>query len=426
MNDTKDILTLLGISADKISNYDFVQNRDGNASLFVELNNVKPTHCSICFEKNNIVIKGYYKTHINNSVIKHRKMDVTIRMRRFLCKSCGHSFKQGFDLSRTGNRISRNIEYLIKEDLKDTLTYSYIAKSYGVSINYVVNLFDSIPNQPRHQLSSIICIDEFHFASNRKDEKYPCVITNPLTTDIIDVIRSRRKPYLVDYFSKINHFERYKVQYFITDMNETYRQIKKTFFPKAIHIADRFHIAKLFTDLIQNIRIKIMKSNEYKSKEYLFLKKHWKLFIMDRKSLNKLSRTSSRTGVVYYYIYDVDATLKKYPELNSVYQAKQDFFAYGHSMMWNDAKKHLDFFIKQFSLSSMIELRNLAKTLSNWYFEIINAFSRSAGYGNLSNACAEATNNVIQTYTDLGYGFSNFDRFRNRILYINRNKTKSI
>lgn len=146
---------------------------------------------------------------------------------------------------------------------------------------------------------------------------------------------------------------------------------------------------------------------------------------MDRKRLNKLYRVSSRTGIVYNYISDVDSTLKRYPELNSVYQAKQDFFAYGHYMMWNDAKKHLDFFITQFSLSPMIELRNLAKTLSNWYFEIINAFSRSTGYGNLSNACAEATNNVIQTYTDLGYGFSNFDRFRNRILYINRNKIHS-
>lgn len=421
MNDTKDILTLLGLPAEKISNYDFVQNKDGNSTLMIDLNLIKP-HCPYCYEKNNIFIKGYYTSHINNSIIKHRNMIVNIRMRRFICKSCGHSFKQSLDFSRTGNRISKNVEYLIKEDLKNTLTYSYIAKSYGVSINYVVNIFDSLPNQPRHQLSSIICIDEFHFSSNRGGEKYPCVISNPLTTDIVDIIRSRRKPYLIDYFSKINSYERSKVLFFITDMNETYRQIKKMFFPKATHIVDRFHIAKLFTDLIQNIRIKIMKHTDYGSKQYLFLKKHWKLFIMDRNKLKNLTRVSPRTGIVYYYIDDVDATLKKYPDLNIVYQAKQDFFAYGHSMMWNDAKKHLDFFITQFSTSPLFELNSLAKTLSNWYIEIINAFSRSAGYGNLSNAHAEATNNIIQTYTDLGYGFSNFERFRNRILYINRNK----
>ena len=91
-------------------------------------------------------------------------------------------------------------------------------------------------------------------------------------------------------------------------------------------------------------------------------------------------------------------------------------------MMWQDAKKHLDFFISQFNFSNLKELKSIGKSLSNWYYEIINAFSRTAGYGNLSNAIAEATNDVIQTYNDAGYGYNNFDRFRNRILYINRSK----
>ena len=40
----------------------------------------------------------------------------------------------------------------------------------------------------------------------------------------------------------------------------------------------------------------------------------------------------------------------------------------------------------------------------------------------LSNAIAEANNDNIQTLVDVCYGLNNFERSRNRILYINRNK----
>lgn len=36
-------------------------------------------------------------------------------------------------------------------------------------------------------------------------------------------------------------------------------------------------------------------------------------------------------------------------------------------------------------------------------------------------AVAEANNNTIQTLIDVGYGYGNFERLRNRVLYINRN-----
>lgn len=40
----------------------------------------------------------------------------------------------------------------------------------------------------------------------------------------------------------------------------------------------------------------------------------------------------------------------------------------------------------------------------------------------ISNAIAEANNDNIQTLIDISYGYGNFERLRNRVLYINRNK----
>lgn len=42
----------------------------------------------------------------------------------------------------------------------------------------------------------------------------------------------------------------------------------------------------------------------------------------------------------------------------------------------------------------------------------------------LTSAVAEANNNVIQTYINISYGLTDFERFRNRILYINMHRKR--
>ena len=390
MNDPKDIINLLGIPAEKVYSFDYVYDKKSNTTfLMIDLVNTKE-QCPYCYEKENIGIKGYYTKKIKNSVLKQNTMTVQINMRRFVCHSCNKTYSQSFPMSSFRKRISTNVNELIKNELKNVKTYTQIASEYDVSVNYVIKIMDSIKRISKLVFSKVICIDEFHFSSNHAGEKFPCVITNPYSGYIIDIIKSRRKEYLNEYFKSTGSTERNNVKYFITDMNETYRQVKKVFFPKATHIVDRFHIAKIFTETIQKIRIQIMKENEYDSKEYRFLKKNWKLFLMDRNKLSALTRSGSKTGIVYHYIDDVDAVLKKYQNLNLVYQAKVDFFKKGHNMTYYEAKTHIDFFINQFSLSPCEELKNIGNTLENWYDEIINAFRTYLNKGNLSNAIAEA------------------------------------
>ena len=89
---------------------------------------------------------------------------------------------------------------------------------------------------------------------------------------------------------------------------------------------------------------------------------------------------------------------------------------------WYDTKKSLDFYIQKLGHCEIDEMREIAKTFSNWYDEIINAYSKTSYGFFLSNAIAEANNDNIQTLVDVCYGLNNFERSRNRILYINRNK----
>ena len=89
---------------------------------------------------------------------------------------------------------------------------------------------------------------------------------------------------------------------------------------------------------------------------------------------------------------------------------------------YDETKKAIDFFINQYSKSTIKELNDIAKTFINWYDEIINAYSKNTYGVVLTNAVAESNNNYIQTLINIGYGYTNFKRLRKRILYMSSNK----
>ena len=420
MIDSKDILTLLSIPCEEVSNVEIISDTAEITFVDIELKDKRP-FCPFCFS-NKICIKDYYYTNIKNSVIRQHKLYVKIKVRRYKCKCCNKSFKQKFDFYEDNHSISNQTIKLIQNMLMDRVSMEYIAKELNVSKPTVINILDDLPDPHRLKLPSVICLDEFHFSnSNTKAGKYPCVISNPFNTELIDIVESRRKNYLVDYFSNISFKERNNVKYFISDMNETYRSIRKMFFRNAIHIVDHFHVIKLFTDAIQKVRINIMKKQESDSKEYQYLKKYWKLFLKNRFDL-KDSKYVKR-GITYYTLDSIDMVLKKYPDLFFVYWAKEEF---SNKMLklheYDETKKAIDFFINQFSKSTIKELNNIAKTFINWYDEIINAYSKNTYGVVLTNAMAESNNNYIQTLINIGYGYTNFKRLRKRLLYMSCNK----
>ena len=423
MIDSNDILTLLSIHCEDVSNVEIISDTPEITFIDIELKD-KRTICPFCFY-DNIVIKDYYKVKIKNSIIRKHKLYINIKVRRYKCKCCNKTFKQKFNFYEDNHSISKQTIMLVQNMLMDKVSMEYIAKELDIDRKTVINILDDLPEPQRLKLPSVICLDEFHFSnSNTKAGKYPCVISNPFNTELIDIVESRRKNYLIDYFSNISFKERNNVKYFISDMNQTYRSIRKMFFRNSIHIVDHFHIIKLFTDAIQKVRINIMNKQKDNSKEYKYLKSKWKLFLKNRFDLK--DSTYTKSGIVYYTLDDVDMVLKKYPDLFFVYWAKEEF---SNKMLklheYDETMKAIDFFINQYSKSTIKELNDIAKTFTNWYDEIINAYSKNTYGVVLTNAMAESNNNYIQTLINIGYGYTNFKRLRKRVLYMSSNKKRN-
>ena len=71
MIDSKDILTLLSIPCEEVSNVEIISDTSEITYVAIELKDNRP-FCPFCFQ-NNIVIKDYYKVKIKNSIIRKHK-----------------------------------------------------------------------------------------------------------------------------------------------------------------------------------------------------------------------------------------------------------------------------------------------------------------------------------------------------------------
>ncbi|WP_251870356.1 transposase, partial [Enterococcus italicus] len=74
---------------------------------------------------------------------------------------------------------------------------------------------------------------------------------------LVDILPTRKLNRLTHYF--MENPSRMNVRYLVTDMNAAYDQLKKSVFPNAKVVIDRFHIIKHLNKSFQDFRIKEMK-----------------------------------------------------------------------------------------------------------------------------------------------------------------------
>ena len=81
-----------------------------------------------------------------------------------------------------------------------------------------------------------------------------------------------------------------------------------------------------------------------------------------------------------------------------------------------DSLNDLNDIINDFILSNIEEFIKLADMLNNWKAEIVNSFAKVNGT-RVSNGPIEGRNSLIKKILKIANGYSNFKRFRNRVIY---------
>lgn len=343
--------------------------------------------------------------------------------RRFNCSNCNKRFTENNYINGAGKRMSLKLEQKILLDLRDyNLSLSYIAIHNNVSDNTVRNVLKNYmkdyPTRLR-LLPSVISFDEFK--ADTKKGKYAFIINDVLHKTVLDILPTRKKDDLIQYFTSIEN--RSSVQYVVSDMYEPYLLVTTIMFPKAKYVVDRFHYIRYIMNALDKIRIRLQKEYGYGTKEYNKLKNKKNVTLLRKYSSDIdwwVEQERYKNGKIVRVLPGeiIQELLSLDEDLRRGYQLKELFLDIVNHSIYKEVKVDLKCWIDLCRESKIEEFIEASNTIENWLEYIVNSFIDKR----LSNGYTEGLNNKIKVTKRVGFGYKNFDFFRLRILYILKNK----
>ena len=191
------------------------------------------------------VIKfGKKERLIKDDYLSNRITLITLHYNRLKCKDSLKMFNDSLPSLDAKKTLSLPLKLNILEDLKEDISFTTISRKRNVSIQTVINIFESYVSFDRVPFGEVLCMDEFKNLKHSKG-KYAFVMYDPNAHAINDILPDRIQGTIDDYLYKVDWHEKDKVKYVVTDMNESYRTIIHKHFKNATHVIDCFHFFTL-------------------------------------------------------------------------------------------------------------------------------------------------------------------------------------
>ena len=380
--------------------------------------------CPYC-HGDKLYVHDYNTIDVNCRESSFIKDILRVRKVRLRCKACRKTFTPELRGIGAGFKTSSQTLQLIYSEFTGELTFAAIGKRYGLSTARVMQIFDEdVKFVPRRAMPEVLCLDEIRFSKD-KDQQYVCILYDFHNREIVDVIRNRRMPYLREYFSEISQAERDKVKFVISDMYDAYATVARHYFKNAVHIVDLFHVIRLLTTAINQLRVRTMNMYAIKgTAEYNFMKQHWKLFLCRTNKIPDKFYTHLRTDRRYHFDELLRYSLKLNIDLFTAYNTLQDFLRYDLKFTYDEALLLIQRIANNLRSTDSPLLHKVGDSYQKWRFEIASAFSYTQNKIRYTNSIAENINNQIKTITKAAYGYTNFDRFRKRVMLVITYKKK--
>lgn len=301
------------------------------------------------------------------------------------------------------HQSTKRLSVYVIDKLSDERSFSSVAGETNLSVSTVIRTFDMVGFIQPKTLPEVIAIDEFK--GNTGKEKYQCILTNPKTGEVLDILPERCSSYLSRYMRKYTRDERKGVKYFISDMWSPYTDMATIYFPKATQIVDKYHFIRQIIWAFEKVR----KTEQKKYGKYnrLMFKNSKRILTKRASKLN--DEQKQRVNAILY----ISSALRE------AYILKEQFYQVCGCTDRLGEKEMMKEWIYSAQGSNLREYHNCANTLLNWQRGILNSFEVS-----YTNGFTEGCNNKIKVLKRNAYGYRNFELFRKRILHMFRYKSK--
>ena len=378
---------LLGIQDVNVKN---IEEKEKSLEITIEKPR-KESICPACGHRTNR-IHDYRTQRVRDLSAFGKSVVLLYRKRRYVC-GCGKRFyEENNVVGRYARRTRRVIESIISK-LAEVPSYTAAAKEHNVSANTVIRYFNTVQYPKPTELPEALGIDEFK--GNSGDEKFHCILTDLKNKRVIDILHDRKEVTLCDYFKK---FDRRNVKYVVTDMYKPYSEMVKTYFKNATYIIDKYHWIRQMTWAFEAVRKEAQKRFSkthriyFKHSRFLLLKREKNLTPEQRQQVDNMLYASADLSTAYFYKEQLYTILEFGTREERRYALKE----------WISGA--LDCQVKP--------VRKCAETYQRWLAPILNSLEYE-----YTNGFTEGCNNKIKVLKRNAFGFHNFKRFRNRILY---------
>ena len=346
-------------------------------------------HCPSCGSETDRIHD--YREQIIKDIPYMKDSYLHLRKRRYVCRECSKRFYEDVPFLPRYYRMTNRLVSSILYDFSKVKSASQIAKEHNVSVTTAIRYFDYVSYKNR-SLPEVLSIDEFK--GNAGGEKYQCIVTDAKNKKILDILPNRKEYDLIRYFKAFS--TRNSVKYFVTDMNPHFKEVAKTCFPKALIIADRYHVSRQVMWAMERVR---------KVEQKHLSQTHRRYFKRSRYLLckNELDEEECQRLALMFELA---------PRLATAYYLKNKFLEVMHCKNSYEAKKKLADWMLLAEFENMPEFGDCITAYRNWSQEILNAIDYP-----WSNGFTEGCNNKTKVLKRTCYGVRNFGRFRNRILH---------
>lgn len=345
-------------------------------------------------------IHDYRWQNIKDIPIRNKSVIIRLNKKRYRC-SCGkRGISETYDsIDSYARKTYRYDKHLANEAV--SRDYSRVAKENGLSYTAIQNAVnkqvDSHIEKKTSDLTDVkaISIDEFAIL---KKHKYGVVISDPINKKVIDILPSRKKIDLIEYFKSWSKEQVQQIKHFSMDMWRPYKSLAETVFPNAKIVTDKFHLVAVMNKALDEIR---------KQEQSQLNQAHRKKFYMSRMLLKK--RGEDLTDKEHKRLINL---FKLSPSLEKAWELKEEFRDLLQIDKLSEAKAALEQWYIRVSNAKLKSFYRAKGIIQRWQSQILNYFKTK-----ITNGFAEGINNKIKLIKRIGYGVPNIHNLRRRVFH---------
>lgn len=354
-----------------------------------------PVRCPHCAGEE-LRKKSRFARRVRHESIGQRLVMLVVQGYKYACRSCGRYFRQRFEGLLPYQRATEPFRTEVCQNHHDGICQARLAErarlgSATIERWYHRFLKRKMAERQADPCPRVLGIDEHFFT--RKDG-FATTLCDLQHRRVYDVVLGRSEAALDGYLERLGGKDRVRVV--CMDLCPTYRAIVRKHFPRALIVADRFHVIRLIGHHIHQLWRQIDPSHRWNRG----------LLSLLRRREDRLTAEQRRTLDVY---------LQAHPAIAALYHFKQQLWTLlrPHGLAPASCRYRIRRFLgylQQLKESPFASLVSLGQTLEAWQEEIVRMwrFSRN-------NGITEGFHTKMEMITRRAFGFKNFDNYRLRV-----------